>query len=74
MNLPNYLFHNKLSATEFAKMCDLSSSYVCMLLRGVAKPSKKTLRIFARVTNGRVTKVVPLPDPKPHHEEERKAG
>jgi hypothetical protein len=86
MNLKEYLFYLQLSEAAFAKLCDLSGSYVSAIIRGDIKPSDKTLRIIERVTEGLVTsrtffkaikipkslasKVVPLSTPEP--EEERK--
>ncbi len=55
MNLHEYLFYKRLSASDFAKICDLSGSYVASLLRGDLIPSGKTLRIIEKVTKGKVT-------------------
>ncbi len=56
MNLHEYLFYKRLSASDFGKICDLSGSYIASLLRGDLEPSDKTLRIIERVTKGKVTK------------------
>lgn len=79
MNLHEYLFYKRLSASDFGKICDLSGSYIAALLRGDLIPSDKTLRIIERVTKGKVTHKTynaptELPEGWEDEEEERPAA
>jgi transcriptional regulator with XRE-family HTH domain len=78
-NLHEYLFYKKLSAAQFAKLCDLSGTYISAVMRGDVEPSDKTMRIISRLTKNRVTKEsiarpTELPDDWDEEEEGGKAA
>ena len=54
MNLKEYLFYESISVNEFAKIADLSASYLSQIINDRVKPSPKTCRSIERVTNGKV--------------------
>lgn len=55
MKLKWYLLKYNLSIKDFAKIIDLSSTYVSLIHNNTKKPSKKIGRAIERVTNGIVT-------------------
>jgi len=54
MTLREYLFHNRKSVTEFAKVLEISRSYLSHIIHGKYTPSKYLLQKIEKETNGEV--------------------
>jgi plasmid maintenance system antidote protein VapI len=54
VNLRDYLYHNRISVTEFAKNIDYSRGHLTSIINGKLRPSKKLARQIEKATNGEV--------------------
>jgi len=54
MDLREYLFHSRRSVTEFAKILEISRSYLSHIIHGKYSPSKYLLDKIEKETNGEV--------------------
>jgi len=55
MNLREYLFRKRLSATEFARLIEYSRTQVSLVENERVKPSKRLAKIIERATDGNVS-------------------
>ena len=55
MNLREYLFRKRLSATEFARLIEYSRTQVSLVANERVKPSKRLAKIIERATDGNVS-------------------
>lgn len=55
VNLRDYLYHNRISVTEFAKTIDYSRGHLTSIINGKLFPSNKLARQIEKATNGEVT-------------------
>lgn len=54
MDLREYLFRNRITATEFCKKVECSRNYISMIQRGEAYPSHRLARDIVAQTGGQV--------------------
>lgn len=55
MKLRDYLYHNRITITEFAQVLDYSRGHLTSVVNGKLRPSKKLARQIEKNTNGQVT-------------------
>lgn len=54
MDLREYLFRKRITATEFAKQINYSPHYLYAIIGGSVKPGRKFKEIVKQATNGEV--------------------
>ena len=55
MNLRDYLYHNRISVSEFSETIDYSRTHISGVLHGKLRPSSRLARAIEKATNGEVT-------------------
>jgi transcriptional regulator with XRE-family HTH domain len=74
MDLPEYLFKNKISITKFAKILGTQRPYVHCWLNGTRIPSKNMLERISGATDGQITRFDQLLDKRQANEEKDNAS
>ena len=74
MDLPEYLFKNKISVIKFAKILGTERTYVHRWMSGDRIPSKNMLQKISNATEGQITRFDQLLDKRKIDEEKDSAS
>lgn len=55
MDIRKYLFENRITITEFAKMLGYSIGHICAIKNGKLKPNVRLAKAIIQASNGQIT-------------------